>query len=120
MNGVFENVLDRVGSSVMMFQCFRRVFLILFVVEEYVVRKTRGHGCLGVEGLLVESVEVGLGLGLGVAVVVVVGGGVVVVGVAVVGGGVVVVEMEERVLWIRSFGYPLWLRCLVKFEIVFR
>ena len=119
MNGVFKNVLDRVGSSVMMFQCFRSVFFILFVVEEY----ARGRGCLGVEGLLVESVEVvlevGLWLGLGVAVVVVVGGGVVVVGVDVVGGGVVVVgvEMEERVFWIR---YPLWLRCLVKFEIVFR
>ena len=54
MNGVFKNVLDRVGSSVMMFQCFRSVFFILFVVE-YVVRKTRGRGCLGVEGLLVVS-----------------------------------------------------------------
>ena len=83
------------------------------------VRKTRGRGCLGVEGLSVESVEVvvEVGLWLGLGVVVVVGGGV-----GVVGGGVVVVglEMEERVLWIRSFGYPLWLRCLVKLEIVLR
>ena len=102
-------MLDKVGSSVMMFQCFRRVFLILFVVEEYVVRKMRGRGCLGVEGLSVEPVEVGLGLGLGLGVAVMV----------VVGGGVVGVEMEERVLWMRLFGYPLWLRCLVKFKIVF-
>ena len=88
---MFRNVLDRIGSSVMMFQCFRSVFFILLVDEEYVVRKMRGRGCLGMEGLLVESVEV---VGLGVVVVVVVGGGVVVVG----------VEMEARVFWMRWFG----------------
>ena len=58
MNGVLGKVVDKLGSSVMIFQWFRSVFLILLVEREYVVRNTRGRGCLGVEGFGVGPVEV--------------------------------------------------------------
>ena len=74
------------------------------------VRKTRGRGCLGVEGLSVEPVEVGsLWLGLGVR-----GCGWRRSGCGWSGCGWrrsgCGVEMEERVLWIRS----VWVSSMVE------
>ena len=66
INGVLGKVVDRLDDSVIIFQCLSSFFLILWVEIEYVVRNTRGRGCLGGVGLLVGfgvgPVEVGVGL----------------------------------------------------------